>query len=83
MKESRISLAISAAIHSEAITISSSLRFRSTSFQPIAAYQLSIPRFPDFDEFPINSERAPFNEMKFKRSIVLAQARLSVSGFVW
>jgi Fic family protein len=29
----------------------------------IAAYQLSIPRFPEFDEFPINDERAAFTTL--------------------
>ena len=47
----------------------------------IAAYQLSIPGFPNFDEFPVNSERAAFTSLcagfaAETRSLVAAARRL-------
>lgn len=47
----------------------------------IAAYQLSIPGFPNFDDFPINSERAAFTALCSScaaetRSLVAAARRL-------
>jgi Fic family protein len=49
----------------------------------IAAYQLSIPGFPNLDEFPLNSERAAFtalcaNFVAETQSLVAAAKRLQI-----